>query len=93
MEPDCSRIDLAPARSDIGAWSDNLMKESRRLLAALLPLTVDEMEFLRLLNSKGEIRPEFLTADKAMQKTIRAHPGLQWKALNVGKPTGMGFQD
>ena len=83
------RADLAPARSDIGAWSESLVEESRKLLAGLLPLTADEMEFLRLLNDDGKIRPEFLTSDEAMQSTIRAHPGLKWKALNVRKSTGM----
>lgn len=58
------RADLAPARSDIGAWSDSLVKESRKLLTGLLPLTADEMEFLRFLNDDGEIRPEILTADE-----------------------------
>lgn len=83
------RADLAPARSDIGAWCESLVEESCKLLAGLLPLTTDEMEFLRLLNDEGKIRPEFLTADEAMQSIIRAHPGLQWKALNVRKSAGM----
>jgi hypothetical protein len=79
------RADLAPARSDIVAWSKRLVEEGRRLLAGLLPLTADEMEFIELLNGAGEIRPEILTADKAMQSIIRIHPGLQWKAINVQK--------
>ena len=83
------RADLAPARSDIGAWYESLVEESRKLLAGLLPLTTDEMEFLRLLNDEGKIRPESLTADEAMQSIIRSHPGLQWKALNVRKSIGM----
>ncbi|MFH1029048.1 MAG: hypothetical protein V1791_13685 [Pseudomonadota bacterium] len=87
------RADLAPVRSDIGAWSESLVKEGRKLLTGLLPLATDEMEFLRLLNGDGEIRPEFLTADEAMQSTIRAHPGLQWKVLNVRKSTGMSPHD
>jgi predicted nucleotidyltransferase component of viral defense system len=79
------RADLVPARSDIETWSKKLVEDGRNLLAGLLPLTTDEMEFLRLLNGHGEIQPDLLTADETMQATIRAHPGLQWKALNVSK--------
>lgn len=87
------RADLAPARSDIETWSKNLVEEGRKLLAELLPLTTDEMEFLRHLNGHGEIRPDLLTADETMQATIRAHPGLQWKALNVRKAAGTRLND
>jgi hypothetical protein len=41
------------------------------------------MEFLEVLNDQGDIKPELLTADKNLQSTIGAHPGLNWKALNV----------
>jgi len=53
----------------------------------------DEMEFLSHLNGQGEIRPELLTADESMQATIRAHPALQWKALNVRKVAGMKLHE
>ena len=87
------RADLTPARSDIGTWSKSLVEEGRTLLSGLLPLTPDEMEFLMFLNGQGEIRPELLTADEAMQATIRAHPALQWKALNVRKAAGMRLHE
>jgi hypothetical protein len=87
------RADLAPARSDIVAWSKRLVEKGRSLLAGLLPLTAAEMEFLELLNGAGEIRPEILTADEAMQSIIRAHPGLQWKAINVRKTKGTSPQN
>jgi len=87
------RADLVPARSDITAWSRRLVEESRRLLAGLLPLKDAEMEFLELLNGAGEIRPDLLTDDNAMQSIIKAHPGLQWKALNVRKTKGTGSQN
>jgi len=87
------RADLAPARSDIGAWSESLVEEGRKLLSGLLPLTTDELEFLRFLNGHGEIRPDLLTADEAMQAAIRAHPGLQWKTLNVRRVSGIRLND
>jgi len=85
------RADLVPARSEIAAWSRRLVEESRSLLTGLLPLTTAEMEFLETLNGAGEIRPALLTDDNAMQSIIKAHPGLQWKALNVRKTKGTGL--
>ena len=48
------------------------------------------MEFLRRLNDNGDIAPELLTGDAGLQETIRLHPGLLWKALNVRKHRGLG---
>ena len=56
----------------------------------MLPLNDQELEFLRRLNDEGEITPELLTTDPAMQVTVRGHPGLKWKALNVRKHHGQG---
>ena len=83
------RSDLAPVRGAVAAWADKLVAECRERLSALLPLTADELEFLRRLNEAGEIAPERLTSDAAMQMTIREHPGLNWKALNVRKHRGL----
>jgi hypothetical protein len=46
-------------------------------------LTAEEQEFIARLNDQGDIAPELLTSDPAMQATIREHPALRWKALNV----------
>ncbi len=59
-------------------------------LAVVLPLATNELEFLERLNGAGEIVPELLTSDAAMQATLRDHPGLKWKALNVKKRLGAG---
>ena len=82
------RSDLAPKRSEIRGWSDNLVSECRDQLSMLMPLARSEMEFLTLLNEQGEIVPELLTEDMRMQSLIRAHPGLRWKAQNVREHTG-----
>ena len=69
--------------SDVSAWADRLVSECRTLLAAVLPLTSQEREFIERLNERGEIAPELLTHDSALQATIREHPALHWKAQNV----------
>jgi predicted nucleotidyltransferase component of viral defense system len=77
------RADLAPVRGDLASWLDQLAAECRERLAVVLPLRSDELEFLEQLNGAGEIAPEILTGDPAMQALIRDLPGLRWKALNV----------
>jgi len=79
------RSDMAPDRSAIGKWTKRLVSDGRRRLSDLLPLTPDEVEFLRLINDEGLIHPELLTSDEAMQAVISAQPGLQWKTMNVRK--------
>jgi len=83
------RADLAPARREVPAWTGKLVAECRERLAVLLPLNEAELEFLRRLNEGGEIAPELIAADPAMQATVREHPGLGWKALNVRRHQGL----
>lgn len=64
-------------------WLEELVGECRDRLSLVLPLTGDEREFIARLNDDGEIYPELLGVDRAMQELLRAHPALQWKALNV----------
>jgi hypothetical protein len=49
----------------------------------VLPYTDAEKEFLNLLLDTGVIDPTLLTSDKDLQDSIRQHPLLEWKALNV----------
>ncbi len=84
------RAGMAPARKDLAAWSGRLVAECRERLGAVLPLRTTEIEFLDHLNDRGEIAPELLTPDAAMQRLLRAHPGLRWKALNIRKRRGLG---
>ncbi|MGH7167280.1 MAG: nucleotidyl transferase AbiEii/AbiGii toxin family protein [Nitrospiraceae bacterium] len=70
-------------KKDVRVWGEQLVSECRRRLGAVLPLTTDERKFIERLNERGEIVPELLTVDPGMQATIREHPALRWKALNV----------
>jgi predicted nucleotidyltransferase component of viral defense system len=84
------RSDLAPLRGNVAEWAGHLVAECRERLSVLLPLKEPELEFLRRLNDLGDIAPELLTGDAGLQETIRLHPGLLWKALNVRKHRGLG---
>ncbi len=83
------RSDAAPARAEIPAWTERLVGDCRELLRSLLPLEPSEIEFLRLVNEEGEVRPELLTANEQLRALIRAQPGLEWKAKNVREHRGV----
>lgn len=87
------RLDVRPAKAEITAWTKSLVRETRELMATVLPLETYEREFLERLNGAGVIAPELLTAEPAMQGIIRDHPGLRWKALNVKKRLGIAADD
>jgi len=87
------RADLAPSRGDIKRWLDQLVAECRARLSIVLPLQAHELEFLERLNGAGDIVPEIVTDDPAMQAILRDQPGLKWKALNVKKRLGVATDD
>jgi len=64
-------------------WAKRILKECRRGLKKVLPLAIEEKAFLDRLLDQGEIEPFLLTPDQDMAERIKAHPLLQWKALNV----------
>jgi predicted nucleotidyltransferase component of viral defense system len=84
------RAGARPLDAEILSWSEMLVRETRELMAAVLPLEAHELDFLERLNGAGDIAPELLTAEPSMQAIIRDHPGLTWKALNVKKRLGVG---
>jgi hypothetical protein len=48
-------------------WLEQLVAECSERLAIVLPLRAHELSFLEQLNGAGDIAPEFLTADPALQ--------------------------
>jgi predicted nucleotidyltransferase component of viral defense system len=87
------RADVRPNESEIALWAEALVRETRELMAAVLPLAKHELDFLERLNGVGEIVPEILTDDPGLQVLIRNQPGLKWKALNVKKRLGFAVGD
>lgn len=70
-------------RDDREEYGERLVRECRKGLSAVLPLTETERAFLDLLLDKGEVDPSVLTCDEALQDRIRDQPLLKWKALHV----------
>ena len=71
------------ARRKAGDWAEVMIAECRDGLGVVLPLAVNEIDFLDRLLDRGEIRPELITGDSAMSERINTHPLLLWKAQNV----------
>lgn len=71
------------------AWASKLLGECRESLSILLPLQEGERAFLDALLERGQVEPDHLTVDSDLAERIRAHPLLQWKALNVRKVRGV----
>jgi hypothetical protein len=87
------RSGVAPTRGEVAIWLGRLVAECRERLAVVLPFRAHELEFLERLNGAGDIAPDVLTSDTAMQGIIGNHPGLRWKALNVRKRLGITADD
>lgn len=82
-----------PRADEVATFCDRLVSECRELLSVVLPLRAEEREFIARLNDRGEIAPELLTADGAMQAALCEHPALRWKSLNVKKQRGRSGDD
>ncbi len=77
------RAELVPEDNERKPWCRQLVARCQEQLSTLLPLEPPELEFLNLINDRGEIRPELLTDDLVIQERITNHPALLWKAINV----------
>lgn len=69
--------------NDTSAWAHQMVTDCKDIFSTLLPLSVEEREFLSRLLDVGEIVPALITDDIAMQNRIMMHPAIQWKAMNV----------
>jgi len=77
------RNDYASDIKDVRSWADRMVHECRKGLSALLPLQMNEIDFLTFLNDEGEIHPELLTSEDDLIRRIEKQPGLLWKTENV----------
>ncbi|MEE8117792.1 MAG: nucleotidyl transferase AbiEii/AbiGii toxin family protein [Gemmatimonadales bacterium] len=75
----------APDCDDLMAWIDGKLRPVRE---TLLAWSEGERRFLDRLLDEGEIEPEHLDPDRAVQDRVRMQPMLQWKARNVREHRG-----
>ena len=64
-------------------YLNKLITECRGKLDIILPFSDSENKFLQEVNFTGNIYPEMVSEDEAMQMNIRNQPMLAWKCLNV----------
>jgi hypothetical protein len=83
------RTSYTPHRRELNDWCKRLTDECRERLSVVLPLRGPELEFVGLVNDRGDITPELLTGDQHLQEKIRSHPALQWKARHARKRAGL----
>jgi len=74
-----------------GGTAVNLFMLDAPRLSAVLPLEARKIEFVSLVNDRGEIAPSLLTDDPDLRDRIRSHPALLWKTLNLRKRAGLSI--
>ncbi len=67
----------------------SIQAKVREGLARLLPLRLNEAEFVEAIWERGEIHADLVTADPEAQSRIAAMPLLLWKAQNVRQHRGL----
>ena len=64
----------------IEEWVAEIISECKKRLKTLLPLNNNELEFLRLIQEEGIIKPNLLSNDADLCQRILKHPLINWKA-------------
>lgn len=72
------------ARINLIQWMTGKLEGVRE---ELLTWSAEERRFLDLLLDQGEIRPEHLHSDPAIQQRILQQPMLNWKSEECPQPT------
>jgi hypothetical protein len=64
-------------------WATKLISVCRNNLAEIIDFNSNELNFLTNIIEHGEITPELITRDDRLIESIKKHPVLLWKAMNV----------
>ncbi len=85
----------APGAStpDPAALTEELDRSLAPAVERVLAWSAGERAFLDALMDRGEICPEFLTDDLALQRRIAAQPMLRWKQIHVRRRLGLPAHD
>jgi len=62
------------------SWVNHLTTNVQASFQQLLPFTLQEQQFIRLIQQDLEIRPELITTDPVLSRKIELHPVLLWAA-------------
>lgn len=73
--------DLPRKSPSIKAWANKLLNELRDALSTILPLKTQEIEFIKTIQTSGEIKAELITNDQTLADKIYLHPAIQWKII------------
>lgn len=74
------QTDIPRAMPELKKWANKLISELQTELYSILPSNTEESDFINLIRSKGEIKPELITDNSELAKIISIHPAIKWAA-------------
>ncbi len=83
------RVAHEPLAGDAGQLTAHMDAGLAGLAGRLVAWSDRERAFMDALMDRGELLPELLTLDSAVQRRIAAQPMLQWKQRNVRQHLGL----
>lgn len=83
------RIEVRPFGGDPEELAQRLTEVRHAVASTLLTWREPERAFLDRLIEAGEVEPNLLTEDPALQSRIAAQPMLRWKAMHVRRFRGL----
>ena len=83
------RVVAEAAAADPARLASELRERLAPAVRDLLSWTAGERRFLTRLTLEGELEPEHLTDDVALQERVRAQPMLLWKRRHVRRHRGL----
>ncbi len=64
--------------NEIKQWAGLMVLELQKALATILPLSANEIDFIKEIRNEGRVSPSLITEDLELSKKIISHPGIQW---------------
>ncbi len=63
----------------VQTWAKKMVEECKSRMSMVLPFKENEIEFLKVLQQHGEIRPELISDDVDFCERVKKHPLLHWR--------------
>lgn len=75
--------ELPRRHPDLKKWATKTLDELHNALSILIPLNIEEIDFISLIRESGQIKPELITEDKSLIQAIKNHPAIEWAAKKL----------
>lgn len=74
------QTEIPRVATKLKTWASKITTELQEAIHELLPLNQEQTEFIRLIRTKGEIKPELMTTNKTLAEAVSKHPAIKWAA-------------